>query len=200
MPSRLDLDAAVARARTGDDGCLPARSGPKSFVRRGGKLLLWHGWSDGTISPLNTINYYNDVMSTSGMVRGRDQIRLFMAPGVQHCGWRRRGMAGRLCFGHRAVGRRWQSAGTPHREPSARRSGDTSRPLCPYPQIATYTGQGSSDEAGSFVCKATSAKHWVERFWRRYRKAYAIASARPCAPILVQRPRWRPLGSNPKAK
>ena len=31
---------------------------------------------------------------------------------------------------------------------------DRTRPLCPYPQVASYTGTASTDDAANFVCKA----------------------------------------------
>jgi len=152
--SRLNLDAAVARARALDDGVSTPDPNLEAFVRRGGKLLLWHGWSDGALSPLNTINYYNDVVSTVGKVQGADQIRLFMAPGVQHCA----GGEGAWQVDYFSVIDEWVERGNaPERLIAGRpleAAGMRTRPLCPYPQIATYTGQGSSDEAASFVCKA----------------------------------------------
>jgi len=158
-PSRLNLDAALARARTLDDGVSTTNPDLNAFVRRGGKLLLWHGWSDGTIAPLNTIDYYNDVMSNVGKVPGADQIRLFMAPGVQHCA----GGEGPSQVDYLSVIEQWVEGGkAPDRLISSGRlegARTRTRPLCPYPQIATYTGQGSSDEAGSFICKPTSTKH-----------------------------------------
>ena len=148
-PSRLNLDAALARARTQDDGVSTTDPDLNAFVRRGGKLLLWHGWSDGAIAPLGTIVYYTDVMSTLGRVPGADQIRLFMAPGVQHCG----GGEGPSQVDFFSVIEQWVEAGTaPDRLISSGRLGGTgtrTRPLCPYPQIATYLGQGNPDEAGS---------------------------------------------------
>jgi feruloyl esterase len=157
-PSRLNLEAAVARARTLDDGVSTTDPDLKSFVRRGGKLLLWHGWSDGAIAPLSTISFYDDVMSMVGTVQVADQIRLFMAPGVRHCA----GGEGPWQVDYLSVIEQWVEGGkAPERLIASRPlggAGTRTRPLCPYPQIATYTGQGSSDEAGSFVCKAASAK------------------------------------------
>jgi feruloyl esterase len=151
-PSRLNLDAAIARARNVDDGVSTVDPDLRAFVQRGGKLLLWHGWSDGAIAPFNTIDYYNDVMSTVGKIQGADQIRLFMAPGVQHCG----GGEGPWQVDYLSVLEQWVEGGkAPERLITSRRlegAGQRSRPLCPYPQMAIYTGKGNSDEAGSFVC------------------------------------------------
>ena len=131
-PTRLNLDAAVARVRTLDDGVSTADADLRRFVGRGGKLLLWHGWSDGATAPRNTIDYYNDVMSTVGKVPGGDQIRLFMAPGVQHCG----GGEGPWQVDYLSVIEQWVEGGkAPERLISSGRleeAGTRTRPLCLY--------------------------------------------------------------------
>ena len=58
----------------------------KGFKERGGKLLLYHGWSDAAIPPTNTINYYESVVAKMGRRRQADFVELFMVPGMQHCG------------------------------------------------------------------------------------------------------------------
>ena len=155
-PSRRNLDAAIARGRTLDDGVSTTDPNLGAFVRRGGKLILWHGWSDGALAPHNTINYYNDVLSAVGKVQGADQIRLFMAPGVHHCA----GGEGAWQADYLSVIDEWVERGNaPERLIAGRPlegGGIRSRPLCPYPQVATYTGAGSSDDARSFVCTAPS--------------------------------------------
>ncbi|HLH32948.1 MAG TPA: tannase/feruloyl esterase family alpha/beta hydrolase, partial [Terriglobia bacterium] len=55
-----------------------------AFKARGGKLILYHGWNDTAISPGNTINYYNSVLSKMGPKQD-NWIRLFMIPGMGHC-------------------------------------------------------------------------------------------------------------------
>ena len=57
----------------------------KPFVSRGGKLLLWHGWSDPHISPLNTIAYDDAVQRQLGDI-ATQSVRLFLFPGMGHCG------------------------------------------------------------------------------------------------------------------
>jgi len=157
-PARVDLDADLARARTQHDG-MTSLPDPdlRAFVQRGGKLLLWHGWSDGAISPLSTIDYYNDVVAATGKGQS-DQIRLLMAPGVHHCGG---GGEGPFQIDLLSVIEEWVERGkAPERVIVSRplEGGRMrTRPLCPYPQMATYTGQGSSDDAASFVCKAPSS-------------------------------------------
>ena len=158
-PSRLDLTADVARARTQDDEDV-YRTDPdlRAFLGRGGKLLLWHGWSDGAIAPGGTIGYYNEVVETSSGNTMSDQVRLFMAPGVQHCA----GGEGAWQVDFLSVLEEWVERGHAPERMTARRpldgGGTRTRPLCPYPQIATYKGQGSSDDARSFVCAVPSGK------------------------------------------
>ena len=125
----------------------------RAFKARGGKLLLYHGWNDGLISAGNTVNYYNDVLKTMG--RGQDDwLRLFMAPGVGHC----QGGAGPDQANWMAALERWRESGkAPDRIDAARVVGsrvEMTRPLCPYPQIAKYTGTGSTNDAHNFVCAA----------------------------------------------
>ena len=56
-----------------------------AFYRRGGKLILYHGWSDAAVSPQNTINYYESVRKTMGDESTQKLVRLFMVPGMEHC-------------------------------------------------------------------------------------------------------------------
>ena len=81
-----------------------------------------------------------------------DWIRLFMAPGMQHCG----GGPGPSQVNWMAALERWRESGiAPDRLDAARVTNnrvDMTRPLCPYPQVARYSGQGSIDEAQNFSC------------------------------------------------
>src|SRR5262245_19484640 len=57
------------------------------FRNRGGKAIVWHGWADQLISAEGTVDYYNRVVQTMGGADKASQfVRLFMAPGVGHCG------------------------------------------------------------------------------------------------------------------
>src|SRR5687767_5360312 len=57
----------------------------RAFKARGGKLILYHGWNDTAISPGNAIDYYTSVLKRMGG-RQDDFVRLYMAPGMNHCG------------------------------------------------------------------------------------------------------------------
>ena len=130
------------------------------FKDRGGKLILYHGWSDAAIPALNTIDYYQSVVRKMGAKNAAGFVRLYMVPGMQHCG----GGAGPSTFGQAGVAQddpehnidaaleRWVEQGAVPNEVIARGAGRT-RPLCPYPQTAHYTGTGSTDDAANFVCK-----------------------------------------------
>src|SRR5262249_34085726 len=83
----FDLEKDLALAEKADAGILDATNpDPKAFVGRGGKLLMYHGWSDQLIAPGNSINYYQSVAKALGGVsRIESSVRLFMAPGMGHC-------------------------------------------------------------------------------------------------------------------
>jgi feruloyl esterase len=125
----------------------------KPFLARGGRLLAYHGWADPGISPLNSIDYYNDVAKLMGGVAKIDsQYRLFLVPGMAHCG----GGNGTSTFDMLPVIDSWVTTGkAPDSIPASRASDgkvDRTRPLCPYPQQAVYKGSGSTDDAANFVC------------------------------------------------
>jgi hypothetical protein len=132
----------------------------RKFKDRGGKLILYHGWSDAAIPALNTIDYYQDVVKKMGAKSAAGFVRLYMVPGMQHCF----GGAGPSNFGQGGVAQddaqhnidaaleRWVEQGAAPNEIIARGAART-RPLCPYPQTAHYTGTGSTDDAANFVCK-----------------------------------------------
>ena len=122
------------------------------FKARGGKLLMYHGWNDTAISPGNAIDYYTSVQKRMGG-RQDDFIRLFMVPGMNHCS----GGAGPNQMHWMAALERWREAGVaPDRIEAARVNNnrvEVTRPLCAYPQIAVYSGKGTTSDAGNFSCK-----------------------------------------------
>src|SRR5262245_40044153 len=125
-----------------------------AFRDRGSKVVIWHGFADQLIVPGGTIDYYDAVTQKlgGGYRRTQEFARLFMAPGVGHCG----GGAGpqpQLLFD--AVVN-WVEHGQAPATITASKSlpgGATqTRPLCPYPALARWTGVGSTDDAANFVC------------------------------------------------
>lgn len=125
-----------------------------AFRDRGSKLLIWHGWADQLISAHGTVDYYRRVVDEmGGAEEAASFARLFMAPGVGHCG----GGSGPSPVNLLDTLRNWVEDGdTPEtlRAESRDQTGavSRSRPLCPYPLVARYSGSGSTDEAANFAC------------------------------------------------
>jgi feruloyl esterase len=141
------------------------------FKSHAGKLIQYVGWGDTAISPENDINYYNDVSRKLGPHEDiQDFYRLFMVPGMAHCG----GGPGANAFGNGINGPspsdaaddllsaldRWvENRHPPDTIIATKYVNDNptqgiafQRPLCPYPQIAKYRGSGSTTSAASFAC------------------------------------------------
>lgn len=115
------------------------------------------GHAGDTVEPLlgrqSTIDYYERMRAVTGAERIGEWARLFLAPGMGHCG----GGAGQNVFDPVAALEPWVEHG---RAPEAMIAThatdgkvDRTRPLCPYPQVATYNDTGSIDEAASFTCR-----------------------------------------------
>lgn len=118
-----------------------------SFVKRGGKLLLWHGFNDPGPSPLSTIDYYEAVRAQVPEASGH--VRLFLLPGVLHCG----GGAGPDRFDALTALQSWVEHGTaPKSMIATKANSPLSRPLCPYPALPRYKGTGDPNLAASFEC------------------------------------------------
>lgn len=58
----------------------------RPFHKRGGRLILWHGLADQSISPLNTIAYYQGVQKEMGAAQTDSFLKFYLLPGVGHCG------------------------------------------------------------------------------------------------------------------
>ena len=142
------------------------------FAARGGKLIIYHGWDDPAISPGNAVAYFNAVQKTMGEEKAASFVRLYMAPGVEHCAQG----PGPSAFGQfgmeTAKGPKyglfdslqdWVEKGSPINDVVATKyesgKGGTrkavmTRPLCAYPKVAKYNGSGDTNDAASFTCAA----------------------------------------------
>ncbi len=126
-----------------------------NFRDHGAKIVLWHGWSDQLIYPEGTIDYFQRVQKQMG---GPDNTakfaRLFLAPGVGHCG----GGTGPAPDGQFDAVVKWVEEGkAPETLNAVRRDqGKVTRTriLCQFPLVAKYKGTGSTDDAANFTCAA----------------------------------------------
>jgi feruloyl esterase len=123
------------------------------FKKRGGKLLMTYGWADTILQPMMGVNYYEQAVAKNG-ADTTQFFRLFMVPGMAHCGggvgpdrhdsmtamidWVEKGKAPDSMLASQVIDKRVVRT----------------RPLCPYPQVARYSGQGSIDDAANFRCVA----------------------------------------------
>jgi feruloyl esterase len=144
----------VALANKEEDVLNAMNPNLKPFIRRGGKLIQYHGWTDPQIAPRNSVIYYQSVLDAiAGDVKVQDSYRLFMVPGMAHCG----GGDGTSEFEMLSALEQWVEKGIAPDQVAASRTRegkvDRTRPLCPYPSVAVYKGTGSTDDAISFTCK-----------------------------------------------
>lgn len=131
----------------------------KEFKNRGGKLVLYHGWSDAALAPTGTIDYYNSVSSKMGRKEADGFTRLYMVPGMQHCGGGPGPNSFRLPM--TVALEQWvEQSSAPEKIIATKFKTDgnpasgvaRTRPLCPYPQVAQYSGSSSIDDAANFSC------------------------------------------------
>jgi feruloyl esterase len=167
-----DIEAAYRKVGVLLDAVSPDL---RSFRARGGKLIQYHGWGDAAIAPGNSVDYYEQVRGffatypdprAGGAHAVEDFYRLFMVPGMAHCG----GGVGPADFGNGAPVAggaerdivdaldRWVEQGVAPERLVGR--GVTlgspgkplTRPICPYPRVARYLGRGEPTDAASFRC------------------------------------------------
>jgi hypothetical protein len=164
------MDAAFAEANRKLGNVLNATDpNLRAFQLRGGKLILYHGWSDPAIPAEDTVRYYDRAEEILGQEKIDGFVRLYMAPGMQHCGggpgpnvFAQSGDSSRTDPSHDiyAALERWVESdvaptaiiATKYVENDSTKPVQMTRPLCPYPQIAKYKGNGDTNEAGSFSC------------------------------------------------
>jgi feruloyl esterase len=156
--SRFDplLDLDRAQAADPDDVLGSTDVNMRAFFARGGKLLLWHGWSDPQVTPYNTINFFQKVVAAQGGAGVGTSVQLYMLPGVNHC----TGGPGPDTFDKVGAMETWIATGiAPARIDASRRTSGTvarTRPLCPFGQVARWNGTGTTDDAANFSCVAAT--------------------------------------------
>lgn len=173
----FDFDRDPARLRRAIGGDLDAGHDLGRFYRRGGKIIMWHGWADAAIPPGATLDYYAAMLRASGP-EAAASVRLYMVPGAQHC----LGGTGPSSFGQLSPP---QSGQTPQtsivaalqdwvendRAPEGlvgRRGlggmmgipvsdNQKQRLLCPYPTEAVLRPGEDRDRAASYQCRPPAA-------------------------------------------
>lgn len=130
----------------------PVQDDLRPFADAGGKMIIYQGWGDIAQSPFRTIEYYQGLRRHVGRRNVEDYARLFMAPGMYHCG----GGIGPNRFDALTAIEQWVEGGlAPSSILASHTAGpgvNRTRPLCPYPQHAVYKGTGSIDDAANFAC------------------------------------------------
>ncbi len=154
------IDAALAPVINANNPDL------EPFRRAGGKLIQYHGLADPVAPFLNSITYYDRVVELERQHAAPDVgafYRLFLVPGMAHCF----GGPGPDQFDMQSALENWVEHGTAPASIVASKFGGEgsaqhtlfSRPLCPYPLIARFTGHGDATEAANFICAADPNTH-----------------------------------------
>jgi feruloyl esterase len=137
-----------------------------AFKAKGGKMIVYHGWNDGVVSPFDSIKYYEDVRTRQGSQAEMDSFyRLFLIPGMGHCAGGAGSIAGVVRMEDLPVGAavdpgrdilsaldRWVEDGAAPNLTGSNTAGTVTRPLCPYPGKLIYKG-GDDTKATSFTCE-----------------------------------------------
>jgi hypothetical protein len=169
----FDRDMPKVDAELGPSLNGVTRGDVSRFRAHGGKLVMYQGWADTLVAPAQTIAFYNKLRKQFGTDREQEFVRLFMAPGVMHCG----GGDGPSAFNSANGGARkppsdkpeedlftamthWVEEGVPPRQVVATKYVDDApakgiamkRPLCAYPRKAWYKGSGDTNDATNFTC------------------------------------------------
>jgi feruloyl esterase len=156
----MDIDSAVALADQKFGFINHTSPDLDTFMRRGGKLIMYHGWDDPSISPMNSINYYSSVVERmrdkghlnsieAAMTETQKSARLFLVPGMGHCG----GGPGPNTFDAIGTLDQWVNHGVaPDKIIASHVAPAYARPLCAYPHEARYNGSGARADASNWKC------------------------------------------------
>ncbi|MDZ4761099.1 MAG: tannase/feruloyl esterase family alpha/beta hydrolase [Alphaproteobacteria bacterium] len=118
-----------------------------AFRKSGGKLMMYHGWSDSALSPLMSIGYLDEVYAKDAAAK--DDVRLFMLPGVLHCA----GGPGPDRIDYLDALDKWASGGPAPDELRANFAAGGGRKVCAYPKLPVFKGTGDGKSADQFECR-----------------------------------------------
>jgi hypothetical protein len=150
-PLKFDLDRDTAKLKRARALYDVTSADLRSFKARGGKVLMWHGWADSGIPARSSIDYYLRVQQLIG---GREEtekfMRLFLLPGVTHCG----GGDGADQLEALAILDAWVEQGKAPEmivtTKTEKGKVTRTRPVFPYPKVAKYNGSGDVDDPGTW--------------------------------------------------
>jgi feruloyl esterase len=125
----------------------PTNPDLSAFRKSGGKLLMYHGWSDSALSPLMSLGYLDKVYANDATAKA--DVRLFMLPGVMHCA----GGPGPDRADYLDTLDKWVSSGMAPDEMTAGFAAGGARKLCAWPKQAVYKGTGDGKSPDQFECK-----------------------------------------------
>jgi feruloyl esterase len=127
-----------------------------NFLNKGGKVILYHGSSDPRISPFRTTWYYEQLASLhGGYGPTQDKVRLFMVPGMGHCG----GGVSPNSFDTLQALHDWVTKDVAPEGIVARNATNgRTMPLCKFPEAATYSGSGDVNLAANWTCNTTDTR------------------------------------------
>ena len=166
-PATLDITRDLALAEQIDNGAIKAMDPDiLAFIKHGGKLITYHGTIDGLIPYGNSVNYFESVLSTLGKDAVNGSARLYVVPGMSHCS----GGDGAFVIDWLTAMETWVEQGkAPGALPGTRpdvipgafgapptTGNGFTRPICPYPEIYRYKGNGDNKDAANFECAAPS--------------------------------------------
>jgi hypothetical protein len=159
-PPRLGYGAFITNAATFNPSSGEIEfDDMNAFRQAGGKLVMWHGWADGLLPPQLTVDFYEAIAKRSGgMAATQDFARLFMVPGMDHCGIQTNGPGiADTGIDPLTALEQWVEQGKAPSELIATKTAPTGnqtlwrRPVCAYPKIARYKG-GDPTDPSSFAC------------------------------------------------
>jgi feruloyl esterase len=151
-PAHPDFDKIAAQVEETHEFNDPTSTDISSFTARGGRMIIYQGVSDPVFSMNDILDYYNHYAGDNGGIENaRKAARLFLIPGMTHCA----GGPATDEFDPLDALEKWVESGTAPERISATGHAfpHRTRPLCAYPQYASYNGSGDPEDEKNFACK-----------------------------------------------